>query len=608
MTEYVEKNIKFCREASDAGLRIVGKGPNSSYRQYEFTSCNHKQHISVNMVRRGNFKCRRCFILEIKSVAKACGLELLSEKNRKKRYLFKIKKCEHVIALPLKTVRSGSFSCRKCYTARLRQLGSSVGFDYIGQHPKMGYRSFVCRSCKSEKAIAVSQLARGTVKCDPCYQHILKSEANTVGLKYLGPSNSGDVRKRRYEFEKCGHQQKIETSRVRIGSFKCQTCFDESFEHLLAYHDLELIDRLCGGWGEYKALSCGHTQKLRRDYILNGHVKCSVCALDKKAELMNAAGVEFLEPLSSGLGVYKISKCGHTKTLSMQQIHMKNFECNDCDEEIFKAEASANDLKIVGAAAQRGYRLYEFINCGHQQVASLSHVRRGNIRCNECLREKRDEIAINFGLKIISDGEEQGYLRVIFTECNHEQEIQVSNFYRGQFRCQKCIVKKLEMEALDGGLVIIGDGRNRSYRMYEFIECGHQKEIQVSDVRRKSFSCNSCEETSWTQPSTLYLLEITVGNAKWLKLGYAKNVDARIERYGLPNNANVAKLKVKDCSTGQVANKLERFIHRKFDAYHINSAIMAKYHQKSGNTECFPLDMKLKLLELMDTRVPDLIE
>ena len=92
--------------------------------------------------------------------------------------------------------------------------------------------------------------------------------------------------------------------------------------------------------------------------------------------------------------------------------------------------------------------------------------------------------------------------------------------------------------------------------MYEFIECGHQKEIQVSDVRRKSFSCNSCGETSWTQPSTLYLLEITVGNAKWLKLGYAKNVDARIERYGLPNNANVAKVKVKDFRTGQDANKL----------------------------------------------------
>ena len=174
--------------------------------------------------------------------------------------------------------------------------------------------------------------------------------------------------------------------------------------------------------------------------------------------------------------------------------------------------------------------------------------------------------------------------------------MQISNVIKNTFRCQKCLNDKIKNEATEANLSLKGPGKDKSYRLYEFHDCGHQQEIQCSDVRRKSFLCSICETSSWTQESYVYLLRIRFNKSQWLKLGYAKNIDSRISRYGLPENAMIEVLKKKKIKTGKDANKLERHIHNKYSNEKINSNHMERYHTKSGWHRMLPIGYDRKII------------
>jgi hypothetical protein len=128
--------------------------------------------------------------------------------------------------------------------------------------------------------------------------------------------------------------------------------------------------------------------------------------------------------------------------------------------------------------------------------------------------------------------------------------------------------------------------------------CGHEQEIQTTNMRTGRFACRVCEDTWATKPSNLYLHKITHGDTTLLKFGRAQNVEHRIKRYGLPADATVLTLKTWAYSTGAQADRVESLINRAVP--HLNRRLARKVLTASGSTECFAAEHAALIIDLAD--------
>ena len=77
-------------------------------------------------------------------------------------------------------------------------------------------------------------------------------------------------------------------------------------------------------------------------------------------------------------------------------------------------------------------------------------------------------------------------------------------------------------EAKKSGLELLNYGKDENYRIYKFIKCGHQQEIDLRKVRaQKGFKCRECFEKI-LKDEALKIGLIYIGNDK--KKGYKKKV------------------------------------------------------------------------------------
>ena len=159
-----------------------------------------------------------------------------------------------------------------------------------------------------------------------------------------------------------------------------------------------------------------------------------------------------------------------------------------------------------------------------------------------------------------------------------------------------CYNEKFVKDAEQAGLILKGLGRDGNYRLYQFEECGHEQEIQIVHVRNHNFVCNICETTSRDLPSYVYILKISYESKTWLKLGYAKFINARVKGYGLPTSATVDLICSSEFKTGRLAHEHESAIHSKYIEKKNDPSVMKEYHAWSGHNECYPMSM-LKTLQ-----------
>jgi hypothetical protein len=124
----------------------------------------------------------------------------------------------------------------------------------------------------------------------------------------------------------------------------------------------------------------------------------------------------------------------------------------------------------------------------------------------------------------------------------------------------------------------------------------HEQEMQTGNMRMGAFNCQTCEETSRTLPSNVYLLHIKVDSDEWLKLGYAKLVELRTSQYGLPEGADVTTVKCLPFATGNEAHAVESKIHSRHKRERLPRKYMEQFHSRSGSEECYPVTMLDTLL------------
>ena len=156
------------------------------------------------------------------------------------------------------------------------------------------------------------------------------------------------------------------------------------------------------------------------------------------------------------------------------------------------AEAAAQGLTIIGKGRTAQYRLYRCLKCGNEQEFTVGAVRNGNCMCSQCQKQKLDQEAEAVGLEIIGKGRTAHYRLYRFIECGHEQEFQVGAVRDGLIKCSDCQKQKLDQEAESAGLEIIGKGKNKDYRLYRCVNCENEQEFRVSAVREGRFMCSNC--------------------------------------------------------------------------------------------------------------------
>ena len=139
---------------------------------------------------------------------------------------------------------------------------------------------------------------------------------------------------------------------------------------------------------------------------------------------------------------------------------MKKLDFNKPTTKKHAAEAKAAGLELIGAGKTAHYRTYKRIECGHVAEYQTTSVRKNTFNCQECLQEKLHKEAKDVGLELIGAGRDRNCRTYKRTECGHVAEYETGKVRINGFKCQECLRIKLNKEAKDVGLELVGAGKN----------------------------------------------------------------------------------------------------------------------------------------------------
>ena len=351
---------------------------------------------------------------------------------------------------------------------------------------------------------------------------------------------------------------------------------------------------------QYKFKKCGHIEDKAVTAVRKNEIKCNHCHEEKLNQIAKSKGLEIIGPSNrtnrpTDFRMYKFKVCGHIQEIGTANVVTEKFHCQQCLEEIFFEEAAVHNFELLSEkSGRKGKRLYRFNVCGHEEFKQISKVRFGAVRCNECLHTKELKNANSAEMEIIGEGRTPRHRLYQFNECGHKEEIRVDSIHP-HFKCKQCLEIKIHKEAAIMNMKIINGSSKKGYRKYKFLDCGHEEEKTIGQVRNMSARCNTCEETSRSKPSNIYLLKLKNKSFEWLKLGYAQYIDIRIKQYHLPMNTEIELLKFVKVTTGQEAHISEASIHTKYKNMRKSPSLMKLIH-KNGFNECYPMMMKDTLI------------
>lgn len=294
---------------------------------------------------------------------------------------------------------------------------------------------------------------------------------------------------------------------------------------------------------------------------------------------------------------YRFNECGHVGELRLDKVRWNIFKCKTCMIERHKKEAEAVKLELLEYLKKKNYAKYKCKICAHIQEFQQTHVRNNKVECEMCHEEKLKKDAQAKDLEIINRKEGASSI-YRFIKCGHERQITHSQVRNSEVTCLICFEEKVNEEAEKAGLEVVGKARysERGARRYRFKCCGNERDIGMSNVRQLLFACNKCVDTFRDMPSKIYLLKLNIHNIEWLKLGYSKDIQARIKAYKLHEEVSVSIITTVDFQDGHEAYKIESKLHNKNINNRMNPKEISLY-MESGVNECYSVEMKEILLK-----------
>ena len=371
---------------------------------------------------------------------------------------------------------------------------------------------------------------------------------------------------------------------------------------------LEIVGKSDKGvaYKRYKFKKCGHFQDIRMSHVRENCFECKTCKeniykLEATAKSLELVGEPVVKQ-KAGFRKYRFSSCDHEMDISISAVRRGNFKCTTCYNNRLDKEAFSAGLEIVGHSKKGSrYRVYKFISCGHEQEIRLDQVFSKQLKCNCCYEDRLRNEANLAGFDLVNGGVKGDTREYQCRLCGHHSEFTTTNVRNNSVRCLNCLQNTRVGTASEAGVEFVGKSNSRKKHFRFKLPCGHEKEYQWSTVKHGRVSCSVCGNTSWVNKSFVYLLRISyVGGFSWLKLGHTADVQRRIAQYGLPDGAHVEILSIIEFNSRSESLVVEKTVTQKFKQYSIDKDLMLKYHTKSGYTECFESVCASKMLEFFN--------
>ncbi len=262
---------KLVAEAAAYGATITGGGVNRNYRQYRL-ACGHEQEIRTCDMRIGRFRCQTCLVDKLAAEA-AAQKATIAGKGKHKDYLRYLMSCGHEQEVETGKMRTGRFRCRACLADKLVVEAVAQGSTIIGKGKNKGYRRYRL-TCGHEQEVETGKMRSGEFACQTCLADKFVVEAAAHGAVIAGRGKNTD--RRRYRLT-CSHEQEIQISAMRTGEFACQTCLADKLVVEAAAQKATIVGR-----GENKGyrrylMACGHAQEIRTSDMRIGNFRCHTC-------------------------------------------------------------------------------------------------------------------------------------------------------------------------------------------------------------------------------------------------------------------------------------------------------------------------------------------
>lgn len=318
--------------------------------------------------------------------------------------------------------------------------------------------------------------------------------------------------------------------------------------------------------------------------------------IDKKINLSQAT-----EALTHGLtllkrstnpnyNLYRFNACGHEQFAQPTHVRRDNVVCSTCDLYLAANNAYNRGMFLLNRPSYQQNTV--LLECGHVRVSSGQTLKsNAEIKCQQCFEESLNSQIQNIGITLIES--KGSYKRFTFNGCGHEKTAHFSQIFKDNLVCQVCKEDGYAKEAEKEGLTYLGfcskdevdSNMKRQYRL----PCGHDRALRMSHVRDSRWECDICDDSHYHKPSFVYLLRIDLPNGSYSKLGYARNVETRIQGYGIPSEQCTIIAKI-PFETGRAAMEYENSLHSKYREQNIDKSVTGQY-MINGKTECYPLSM-----------------
>ena len=281
-------NLEIANIARSRGEELIGAAIGDypprricDYRHIRLI-CGHFQDVRIAHYRKTDYSCQTCFKINLESVAKAQGLELVSmEIVRYGNERLYRRPCGHT------EVKSNSYlekhkisACQECLNESINSNLARLNFTLV-RRVRVGCL-ISCNICQNEWTIRSDTASQGTPTCVVCFEKDLEKDAEASGFKYLKDriplrtvATSRTMLSRWYSCNNCGHVDSYQHSCMRVGNVRCDGCYTQRLKSDAEKQGMTYVGHVKGMMHNYK-LPCGCFRHIQPFAVRKGIWACKV--------------------------------------------------------------------------------------------------------------------------------------------------------------------------------------------------------------------------------------------------------------------------------------------------------------------------------------------
>lgn len=310
---------------------------------------------------------------------------------------------------------------------------------------------------------------------------------------------------------------------------------------------------------------------------------------------------------------YICNTCGWVDYYQPTHIRRKHCKCDKCFLDCVKTDAAKQGLILVKHQPDPLPTLFRREDCGHtvehsrQAMRGMSNRKSDFSTCKQCYIQKIRDTTSQKGLEEITPpANAKSKAQFIVKDCGHTVHSTYTNLLNNIPACNTCRNNLRSTEVQSQQLKYLSKSPNGSslgHHLYE-LPCGHTKSMRLDKARESIWECRECQVSHLDKPSMLYLLHFKQAAFQWLKLGYARNLSARISGYGVGETPYTVEY-LQELPSGQQVKDFEIALHKTLKKYKINKTLMKSFHTNNGASECYPVEELGRIVKLIQERISD---